>query len=398
VNRADRHLRPDGSAFAGLTVNGNITASSGDIYAYRSGGTTGVIYLNSAGTRYLYFDGTNYNMPSSNLLVNGNTVLTAGNYNSYAPTLTGTGASGSWGINVTGSAGSASVLSSMNISQFTNNYGYNRFYDGWVANPGYDANTIGASKSGFSYGNNCPNVGPLVHFEDGGYGLQLNATYSGGTNLSYRTRNGDAGSWNSWYTIIHSGNIGSQSVNYATSAGSASNASTVTNGVYTTSSARWPLNTWMFAIGAGSRNWYIGGADMYWELGGYGSFHFRNTSDADVATISNAGAITAAGLTSSAEIIGTMGSGSGQFRMINGNYGAFWRNDGSSTYLLLTNSGDQYGSWNGLRPLYISDSSGYVNMGNGLGVSGGLTADSLNVSGVVTATNTGNQIYAVYAP
>lgn len=33
-------------------------------------------------------------------------VLTENNYNSYAPTLTGTGASGTWGINVTGSAGS----------------------------------------------------------------------------------------------------------------------------------------------------------------------------------------------------------------------------------------------------------------------------------------------------
>jgi hypothetical protein len=38
---------------------------------------------------------------------NGSQVLTAANYNSYAPTLTGSGASGTWGINITGSAGSA---------------------------------------------------------------------------------------------------------------------------------------------------------------------------------------------------------------------------------------------------------------------------------------------------
>lgn len=38
----------------------------------------------------------------------GNQVLHAGNYNSYSPTLTGTGASGTWGINITGSAGSIS--------------------------------------------------------------------------------------------------------------------------------------------------------------------------------------------------------------------------------------------------------------------------------------------------
>ena len=37
----------------------------------------------------------------------GNVILNAGNYNSYAPTLTGTGASGTWNISITGSAGSA---------------------------------------------------------------------------------------------------------------------------------------------------------------------------------------------------------------------------------------------------------------------------------------------------
>jgi len=38
------------------------------------------------------------------LTYGGNTVLHAGNYNSYAPTLTGGGASGTWGINITGNA------------------------------------------------------------------------------------------------------------------------------------------------------------------------------------------------------------------------------------------------------------------------------------------------------
>lgn len=37
-------------------------------------------------------------------------VLSSNNYNSYAPTLTGTGASGTWGINVTGNASTASNL------------------------------------------------------------------------------------------------------------------------------------------------------------------------------------------------------------------------------------------------------------------------------------------------
>ncbi|MFA5319791.1 MAG: hypothetical protein WC418_01235 [Candidatus Omnitrophota bacterium] len=63
----------------------------------------------------------------------------------------------------------------------------------------------------------------------------------------------------------------------------------------------------------------------------------------------------------------TLGAAGGNIRMIAGNYGCFIRNDGANTYFLLTNAGDQYGGWNGLRPLYINDASGYVTFGNGHG-------------------------------
>jgi hypothetical protein len=45
--------------------------TSGDIYAYRSGGTTGVLFLNAAGSRYIYNDGTNYVLPLGGLTVGG---------------------------------------------------------------------------------------------------------------------------------------------------------------------------------------------------------------------------------------------------------------------------------------------------------------------------------------
>lgn len=45
---------------------------------------------------------------SGSFFIGSNLALHAGNYNSYSPTLTGTGASGTWGINVTGTAGSIS--------------------------------------------------------------------------------------------------------------------------------------------------------------------------------------------------------------------------------------------------------------------------------------------------
>ncbi|MGN6552074.1 MAG: collagen-like triple helix repeat-containing protein [Pararhizobium sp.] len=51
------------------------------------------------------------------------------------------------------------------------------------------------------------------------------------------------------------------------------------------------------------------------------------------------------------------------YRMVQGNYGAFWRNDGSGLYLLLTAAGDQYGLWNGVRPFQVDLVSGlaYIN-------------------------------------
>lgn len=50
----------------------------------------------------------------------------------------------------------------------------------------------------------------------------------------------------------------------------------------------------------------------------------------------------------------------GQFLAVHGNYGFFIRNDGSHVYFMLTNSGNQYGSWNDFRPLMIECSTGNV--------------------------------------
>lgn len=65
----------------------------------------GIAYVTS-----LTIDETSVNSVVA-LTQGGNQVLHAGNYNSYAPTLTGTNASGTWGINVTGSSNSAKYIS-----------------------------------------------------------------------------------------------------------------------------------------------------------------------------------------------------------------------------------------------------------------------------------------------
>lgn len=64
------------------------------------------------------------------------------------------------------------------------------------------------------------------------------------------------------------------------------------------------------------------------------------------------------------------------YRHVFGNYGYFWRNDGTNMWLMLTNSQDQYGSYNGLRPLRVQLADGKVVLGNTLAVAGVSTFDS----------------------
>ena len=69
--------------------------------------------------------------------------------------------------------------------------------------------------------------------------------------------------------------------------------------------------------------------------------------------------------TTKLEVAGEIASSNtNAFRMVQGNYGAFWRNDGPGSYFLLTNSGDQFGNFNSLRPLTIDNANGNIAFGN----------------------------------
>lgn len=70
------------------------------------GGTlqTYVPYSPSNGGTGLQVRFGNYDVSGGNSWTSWKTLLASDNYNSYAPTLTGTGASGTWGINITGNA------------------------------------------------------------------------------------------------------------------------------------------------------------------------------------------------------------------------------------------------------------------------------------------------------
>ncbi|MCS0889945.1 tail fiber domain-containing protein [Escherichia coli] len=51
------------------------------------------------------------------------------------------------------------------------------------------------------------------------------------------------------------------------------------------------------------------------------------------------------------------------YRMLYGNYGAFWRNDGVKVYLLSTAENDKLGGWNGNRPFIYDLTNGKVTLG-----------------------------------
>ncbi|MBI0999814.1 tail fiber domain-containing protein [Escherichia coli] len=72
-------------------------------------------------------------------------------------------------------------------------------------------------------------------------------------------------------------------------------------------------------------------------------------------------------ITGATKIVYTNGqyysANSDAYRMIFGNYGAFWRNDGTKVYLLSTAENDKYGGWNGYRPFIYDLTSGNVQLG-----------------------------------
>lgn len=114
--------------------------------------------------------------------------LNTNNFNNYAPTLTGAGASGSWNI----------TAAAVPYSGITGKPDAPMYYQGF----NLDADNMGTSGSGFTYAVNAPFVGPVVRFASqstaGGYDLQLNASYQTGDYLAFRVRNGDSGAWNAW--------------------------------------------------------------------------------------------------------------------------------------------------------------------------------------------------------
>lgn len=136
----------------------------------------------------------------------------------------------------------ASSAGSVAWGNVTSKPSYIMYYQGFTL----DANTMDTNSTGFTYANNAPFYGPIARFSTGGgYDLWLGGSYIGGSSFYLRTRNGDNGTFNAWREIIHSGNIASQSVNYANSAGDSTNLGGL-------SSSRFPKQDYYYSS---SYNW-----------------------------------------------------------------------------------------------------------------------------------------------
>ncbi|EFH6070236.1 tail fiber domain-containing protein [Escherichia coli] len=75
------------------------------------------------------------------------------------------------------------------------------------------------------------------------------------------------------------------------------------------------------------------------------------------------------------------------YRMIYGNYGAFWRNDGGKVYLLSTAENDKLGGWNAYRPFIYDLTSGNVQLG------GDGNEDALTLERASRAARFSNDVY-----
>ncbi|MDE8024052.1 tail fiber protein [Escherichia coli] len=121
------------------------------------------------------------------------------------------------------------------------------------------------------------------------------------------------------------------------------------------------------------------------------SSHIKPTAT-DVGALPITGGNLDGGLTATGEIISKSANG---LRIAYGNYGFFIRNDGGSTYFMLTASGDTLGSWNSLRPIIINNTSGVVSIGNGLNVTGGINGSLNGNASTATKLQTARKISGV---
>ena len=155
-------------------------------------GRAGIAFYSDTAYQYLT---TKSN--TTGLYANNSLILTASNYNSYSPTLTGTGASGNWSINVTGTAGSTKYLSTLgSYVQSASTPATSHFL-------GITSSFVSSAEGWIDYGS----LMTVMTYSGGGGTLQLYTPYStvyGGSRLVYRSSDYNTGAWTGWKYLLNS--------------------------------------------------------------------------------------------------------------------------------------------------------------------------------------------------
>jgi len=155
-------------------------------------GRAGIAFYSDTAYQYLT---TKSN--TTGLYANNSLILTASNYNSYSPTLTGTGASGNWSINVTGTAGSTKYLSTLgSYVQSASTPATSQFL-------GITSSFVSSAEGWIDYGS----LMTVMTYPGGGGTLQLYTPYStiyGGSRLVYRSSDYNTGAWTGWKYLLNS--------------------------------------------------------------------------------------------------------------------------------------------------------------------------------------------------
>jgi hypothetical protein len=206
----------DNGAKLQVTGSATITSTTDSFLTLNKSSGTAWNYINfsQAGTRRFYFginassepelgtDNSSVFRVLGGMTIAGNVALHAGNYNSYSPTLTGTGASGSWGIDITGNAATASNGGVTSVNGQTGAVTVSAgttFTGGTVANATtFDSEVIGKSyvlAEGVLYAKDSI---AFWHSALPGWTTIVSQNVSGGAQLTNITYQGN--------TILHAGN------------------------------------------------------------------------------------------------------------------------------------------------------------------------------------------------
>ena len=200
------HFRPNPGSYGPWLVTGSRNGWSGIEFESLSNGNVNLMVSTSSNVSGFHNNSYGWQMKweGGSLYVFKNTygggtqatVLDSSNYNSYAPTLTGTGASGTWGINITGSSGTAGSTQTLALTSLGNG-SVN------VNNPNTAVyRTENGSGAALSYS-------PVLHVGGGDTMWQVQGTYGTSGNGTFYFRQGYNGSWGNWLTMLSSANYSS---------------------------------------------------------------------------------------------------------------------------------------------------------------------------------------------